>query len=78
MDAIVALLFNEFLGKDVWLWLLFLGIVVALLVFDLTVLNKKDHEIGVAGKVYRLAQKMLLHGHLDCQAGPDRAVRAEP
>lgn len=36
-----------FLGKPVWMWLLFVGIVVALLVFDLGILNKNDHEIGV-------------------------------
>ena len=37
-----------FLSKPVWMWLLFIGIVVALLIFDLGVLNKVDHEIGVA------------------------------
>ncbi len=41
-------LFSMFLGTPVWLWLLFIGLVVALLVFDLGVLNKDDHEIGVA------------------------------
>jgi tellurite resistance protein TerC len=30
------------------MWLLFIAIVIALLVFDLGVLNKDDHEIGVA------------------------------
>jgi tellurite resistance protein TerC len=40
---------SEFLGKDVWLWLVFLGIVVTLLVFDLGVLGRRrgDHEMGV-------------------------------
>ncbi|UXU74901.1 MULTISPECIES: TerC family protein [unclassified Paracoccus (in: a-proteobacteria)] len=37
-----------FLGTPVWLWLLFLALVGALLAFDLGVLNRKDHEIGVA------------------------------
>ncbi len=37
-----------FLGKPLWMWLLFLTIVIALLVFDLGVLHKEDHEIGVA------------------------------
>ncbi|MGK7652816.1 TerC family protein [Roseovarius sp. B08] len=36
------------LGKPLWMWLLFLGLVVALLAFDLGVLHKDDHEIGVA------------------------------
>ncbi|MBQ2262866.1 MAG: TerC family protein [Loktanella sp.] len=37
-----------FLGKPLWMWLVFLTIVLALLVFDLGVLHKDDHEIGVA------------------------------
>jgi tellurite resistance protein TerC len=41
-------LFYEFLSKPTWMWLVFLTIVVALMVFDLGVLNKDDHEIGVA------------------------------
>jgi tellurite resistance protein TerC len=44
MDFLLA----EFLSKPVWMWLLFIGIVIALLVFDLGVLHKGgDHEIGV-------------------------------
>ncbi len=41
-------LFLDFLSKPVWLWLLFLTIVVTLMIFDLGVLHKDDHEIGVA------------------------------
>jgi len=37
----------DFLGKPVWVWLTFIGIVVALLAFDLGVLHKDDKEIGV-------------------------------
>lgn len=36
------------LGKPLWMWLLFLLVVAALLAFDLGVLHKDDHEIGVA------------------------------
>lgn len=39
---------TDFLGTPVWFWASFIGIVIALLAFDLGVLNKKDHEIGVA------------------------------
>jgi tellurite resistance protein TerC len=46
LDAIVALLQEPFLGKATWLWLVFIGLVLALLVLDLFVLNKKDHVIG--------------------------------
>ncbi|MDF2445272.1 MAG: integral rane protein TerC family [Moraxellaceae bacterium] len=35
------------LGKPLWLWLVFLGTVLSLLAFDLGVLNRKDHVIGV-------------------------------
>ena len=36
------------LGKPLWMWLLFFLLVIALLAFDLGVLHKDDHEIGVA------------------------------
>jgi tellurite resistance protein TerC len=41
-------LFYEVISKPLWLWLMFLSIVIALMVFDLGVLHKGDHEIGVA------------------------------
>ena len=47
MDTILSVLLHDFLGQDLWLWLMFIAIVIALLVFDLGVLNKKDHEIEV-------------------------------
>ncbi len=43
MDTIIA----EFLGKPLWMWFSFFAVVVCLLVLDLGVLNKDDHEIGV-------------------------------
>jgi tellurite resistance protein TerC len=39
------LLFADFLGKPAWAWLLFIGIVAALLVFDLGVLHRKARKI---------------------------------
>ncbi len=47
MESLIPLLAADFLGTPVWLWLSFAGIVVALLAFDLGVLHKDDHEIGV-------------------------------
>ena len=47
MDALTPFLFADFLGKPAWIWFTFIGIVVALLAFDLGVLHKDDHEIGV-------------------------------
>ncbi|NWG54980.1 MAG: TerC family protein [Hydrogenophilaceae bacterium] len=47
MDILQSLLFSEFLGKETWIWLAFIGAVAALLAFDLGVVNRHDHEIGV-------------------------------
>ena len=38
---------GDFLGKAVWIWLTFIGIVITLLAFDLGVLHRDDKEIGV-------------------------------
>jgi tellurite resistance protein TerC len=34
-------------GHEFWVWPMFFGIVIILLVLDLGILNKKDHEIGM-------------------------------
>lgn len=47
MDLLLNFLNADFLGKAAWVWLTFLGVVVTLLAFDLGVLHKDDHEIGV-------------------------------
>ncbi|RZL39899.1 MAG: TerC family protein [Rubrivivax sp.] len=47
MDTLIPFFLANFMGKPAWVWLLFVGIVVALLAFDLGVLHKDDHEIGV-------------------------------
>jgi tellurite resistance protein TerC len=41
-------LFYEVISKPLWLWLMFMTVVVTLMIFDLGVLHKDDHEIGVA------------------------------
>lgn len=48
MEFITALLDSQFLGQPASMWLIFLTVVTTLLVFDLAVLNKKDHVIGAA------------------------------
>ena len=47
MEMIAPFLASDFMGKPAWVWLTFVGIVVALLAFDLGVLHKDDKEIGV-------------------------------
>ncbi len=41
------LLATVFLGKPIWMWLVFVAVVLVLLVLDLGVLHKDQHEIGV-------------------------------
>ncbi|WP_440108180.1 TerC family protein [Acidovorax sp. BL-A-41-H1] len=47
MDTFTPFLLADFMGHPAWIWLVFITIVVALLAFDLGVLHKDDHEIGV-------------------------------
>jgi len=42
------LLFTDLLGTPAWMWLAFIATVLVLLVLDLGVLNRGNHEIGVA------------------------------
>lgn len=48
MEILLGGLAVSFLGKAAWLWLVFLGLVVVLLVLDLGVLHRKEREIGVS------------------------------
>jgi tellurite resistance protein TerC len=47
MELLTSFFTADFLGTAAWIWLLFIGIVVVLLAFDLGVLHKDDREIGV-------------------------------
>ena len=47
MEFLTPLFTADILGKAAWIWLVFIGIVAVLLAFDLGVLHKDDHEIGV-------------------------------
>src|SRR5512139_3976200 len=47
MEALTAFFTADFMGTAAWVWLTFIGIVIALLAFDLGVLHRDDHEIGV-------------------------------
>ena len=46
---------SDFLGKEAWVWLLFMGVVVMLLVLDLGVLHKDNHEISVKESLWMSA-----------------------
>ena len=47
MEALLDLLQSPLLDKPAWVWLLFIGLVISLLAFDLGVLHRHDREIGV-------------------------------
>lgn len=47
LELINSILSTEVLQATVALWLAFLGVVTAILVLDLGILNRKDHEVGV-------------------------------
>ena len=44
-------LFFDWLGKPLWMWLGFIGVVVVLLVLDLGVLHRKQREIGAGESI---------------------------
>ena len=48
MDFLLA----EWIGKPVWMWAGFLTIVLALLAFDLGILNRKNRELGIAESLW--------------------------
>ncbi|MGL6289986.1 MAG: TerC family protein [Silanimonas sp.] len=51
----MELLTGLWLGMPVWVWLAFIGAVLAILVFDLGVLHKEAHEIGVKESLWMSA-----------------------
>ncbi|HET9397184.1 MAG TPA: TerC family protein [Sphingomicrobium sp.] len=50
----------DWLGKPAWMWLAFLGIVMALLVLDLGVLHRKQREIGARESLLMSAFYIIL------------------
>jgi tellurite resistance protein TerC len=47
VETMIEFLNTPFLGKEAWVWFVFIGIVVTLLAFDLGVLHKDEREIDV-------------------------------
>jgi tellurite resistance protein TerC len=68
-----------FVGTPLWMWLMFMGIVAALLVFDLGVLNKNDHEIGVKESLklsaFYIAMGLLFGGWVWWYRGGDAGMQ---
>ncbi|KQT45998.1 hypothetical protein ASG47_13750 [Devosia sp. Leaf420] len=55
MESLLAALTGEFLGTPIYFWVAFITIVIALLVFDLGILHKDEHEIEAK-------ESLLLYG----------------
>lgn len=62
MELFTDLATGELLGRPAWLWLSFLAVVAAILVFDLGVLHKRDRAIGAK-------ESLLLSGAYAALAG---------
>lgn len=55
MDSLIAALSGDFLGTPVYFWAAFVAVVMGLLVFDLGILHRDEHEIGAR-------ESLLLYG----------------
>lgn len=79
MEVLTDFLMADFLGKSAWLWLLFFGIVVVLLIFDLGVLHRDQHEIGVKESLWLSALyigiALMFGGGVWYQLGPDAGLQ---
>ena len=68
MESLLAALTGEFLGTPTYFWVAFVAIVIALLVFDLGILHKDDHEIGAKESLtlygFYVAIAMAFAGHM--------------
>ena len=55
MESLFAALSGDFLGTPVYFWVAFISIVIGLLVFDLGILHRDEHEIEAE-------ESLLLYG----------------
>ncbi|MFY2566473.1 TerC family protein [Achromobacter ruhlandii] len=78
MEALLSFLQADFAGTPAWSWLLFIGIVISLLVFDLGVLHKEDREIGVRESLLLsagyISAALLFGGWVWWQMGPSSGM----
>ena len=69
---------SDFLGKETWVWLLFIGIVITLLVIDLGVLHKDNHVISVKESLWMsagyIAIALLFGSWIWWEMGPESGM----
>lgn len=78
MDFMLEFLNSDFLGKEAWVWLLFIGIVITLLVVDLGVLHKDNHVISAKESLWMsagyIAIALMFGGWIWWEMGPDSGM----
>ncbi len=78
MDLLATIVFGDFLGKPGWMWLAFIGIVLGLLVFDLGILHRDQHEIEVkeslALSAFYIAIALVFGGWVWWHLGPESGI----
>jgi len=79
MDSLYASFLFDFMGKPLWVWLAFIGVVLTLLAFDLGVLNRRDHDIGVAESLklsaFYIAVALLFGGWIAWSMGQEAGIQ---
>ncbi|AGT11216.1 TerC family protein [Paracoccus aminophilus] len=75
----MELITTLFMGTPVWMWLVFIGIVLGLLVLDLGVFNTEDHEIGIAESLrmsaFYITLGVAFSGFVWWQIGPTETAQ---
>lgn len=78
MGLVMDFLYSDFLGKEAWVWFLFLGIVITLLVLDLGVLHKKERPISTKESLWMsagyIAIALMFGGWIWWEMGPDSGM----
>lgn len=73
-----AFLEGPVLGKPAWMWVAFFAIVVLLLAFDLGILHRKEHEVGVgeslAMSLFYIILAVAYGGWIWWAVGPESSV----
>jgi tellurite resistance protein TerC len=78
MQDILNFLYMDFLAKPIWMWILFLAIVLILLVLDLGVFHRVNHEIetkeSLLMSAFYISIGLLFGGWIWWMMGHDKAV----
>ncbi|SFI83099.1 tellurite resistance protein TerC [Phyllobacterium sp. CL33Tsu] len=75
----MELLFTDAMGQPLWMWLGFLTLVLVLLVLDLGVLNRKNHDIGMSQSLllsaFYISLGLAFGGFIWWELGPEAGMQ---